>query len=87
MLKIVSEDYKSIESDIYEYAVYLQSNQLASDLNYEPAPFKVIEESIMEDMRNINKSIIQNDSIEIEIKHKMMRDFIVLSMERYKRKV
>lgn len=34
IVKLVSEDYKQIEADIYEYAVYLQSNELASNINY-----------------------------------------------------
>lgn len=32
MIRIVSKEYKEIESDIYEYAVYLQSNRMASEL-------------------------------------------------------
>jgi hypothetical protein len=80
MLKIVSEDYKRIESDIYEYAVYLQSNQLATDINYEPAPYKVIEEKVMEEMKNVNRAIIQDEEIDLEVKNKMMRDFVILSM-------
>lgn len=84
---MVSEDYKRIESDIYEYAVYLQSNQLASDLNYEPAPFKSIEENIMEEMKSINRTIIQEEGIDLEIKNKMMRDFIIMTMEKLKKKV
>lgn len=46
MIQMAGEEYKKIESDIYEYAVYLQSNQLASDISYEPQPFKHIEEDI-----------------------------------------
>lgn len=32
--------YKNIESDIYEYAVYLQANELATSETYESIPFK-----------------------------------------------
>jgi hypothetical protein len=32
ILKLVSKDYKDIEADIYEYASYLQCNQLAKDI-------------------------------------------------------
>jgi hypothetical protein len=46
MIRIASQDYKEIESDIYEYAVYLQSNELASELNYEPHPFSQIEKTL-----------------------------------------
>ena len=35
MMKMVSEECKEIESDIYEYAVYLQNNAAASSLTYE----------------------------------------------------
>lgn len=34
ILKDIFEEYKQIEGDLYEYAAYLQSNQLASDLYY-----------------------------------------------------
>lgn len=34
MLKLISKDYLEIEADIYDYASYLQCNQLASDLHY-----------------------------------------------------
>jgi len=40
MFKLISEEYKEIEDDIYEYAVYLQSNELASNLDYETHPFR-----------------------------------------------
>lgn len=46
LIKEVFEEYKQIEADIYEYATYLQSNQLASDLFYEPHPFRAIEAQI-----------------------------------------
>ena len=39
ILKDISEEYKTIESDIYEFAVYLQANQLATQIGYEPHPF------------------------------------------------
>lgn len=38
ILKLVSEDYKSIEGEIYDYAAFLQSNQLASDISYQHIP-------------------------------------------------
>ena len=87
MLRMVSEDYKRIESDIYEYAVYLQSNQMASDLNYEPAPFKSLEENILDEMKTLNRTIIQEEGIDVELKNKMMRDFIVTTMEKLRKKV
>jgi len=31
---MAGEEYKKIEEDIYEYAAYLQSNQLATSLTY-----------------------------------------------------
>ena len=41
---MISKDYKEIESYIYEYAVYLQANELANNPSYEPKPFFKIEE-------------------------------------------
>ena len=39
---MISADYKAIESNLYEYAVYLQSNELASSFSYQPKPFREI---------------------------------------------
>lgn len=35
---MASRDYKEIESDIYEFAVYLQANELATSMIYESIP-------------------------------------------------
>ncbi len=72
---------------MYQYASYLQSNQLASDLSYEPYPFVATEEKIMEQMKSINKTIIQNTHIMPEDKNIMMRDFIVNTIDKFKKKV
>ncbi len=72
---------------MYQYASYLQSNQLASDLSYEPYPFVATEEKIMEQMKSINKTIIQNTHIMPEDKNMMMRDFIVNTIDKFKKKV
>lgn len=42
ILKLVSKDYVDIEADLYDYAVYLQHNQLANDIHYQPHPFTEI---------------------------------------------
>jgi hypothetical protein len=54
MIKIVSQEYKQIEADIYEYAVYLQSNELASQLHYEPHPFTEIERNLVIEYEGAN---------------------------------
>ncbi len=72
---------------MYQYASYLQSNQLASDLSYEPYPFVAIEEKIMEQMKSINKTIIQNTHIMPGDKNIMMRDFIMNTIDKFKKKV
>ena len=41
----------------------------------------------MDEMKTLNRTIIQEDAVDIEIKNKMMRDFIILTMDKFKKKV
>jgi hypothetical protein len=65
----------------------LQANQLANDIDYEPVPFTHIEDELLEEMKNINKSILQETNIDVTIKSKLMRDFILQVIEKFKKKV
>lgn len=38
----ISEEYKNIETEIHEFAIYLQSNHMASEINYEPKNFNEV---------------------------------------------
>lgn len=87
IVKMMGEDYKAIEAEIYDWAVYCQSNQLAHDLSYEPRPFRAMEELIDREMRSVNKSLIQNDELTFEQKSRCMRDFVLKAMDFYKKKV
>jgi hypothetical protein len=87
ILKMVSKDYKQIEADIYEYAVYLQSNELATSYTYQPHPFEEIERELMEEMKSINKTIIQQETLTLNEKTRLMRDFIMEATEKFKKKV
>lgn len=73
LIKMASEDYKQVESDIYEYASYLQSNQLAHDLDFEPLPFRNLQEEVSESVKNISRILLQTD----QDKSQIMKDFIV----------
>jgi hypothetical protein len=87
IVKTIFEEYKQIEADIYEYASYLQSNQLASDLFYEPHPFRAIEQQIDEQLKSVNVLLIQGRDQTIEEKYAIMRDFLMDSMGKFKKKV
>lgn len=48
---------------MHQYALYLQSNHMASEIGYETKPFSEIEEVIVDEMKRINKTIIQDVEI------------------------
>jgi hypothetical protein len=55
--------YKDIESEIYEYAVYLQANELASSQTYESIPFQsqcFVINNLESSMKELNKAIAHN---------------------------
>lgn len=63
IIKLVSEDYKNIEGEIYDYAAFLQSNQLASDINYQHIPIVCHTFGLEEEIASINKVLVQNDEV------------------------
>lgn len=83
----ISEEYKNIETEIREFAIYLQSNHMASEINYEPKNFNEIEEVVMDEMNRINRTIIQDMEILPELKERLMRNFILRAMDKFKTKV
>jgi hypothetical protein len=87
ILKLIHKDFMDIESDLYEYAVYLQSNVLASKLDYEPHPFTEIEALLMTEMKDVNCTIRQNSSFSVEEKEIKMRNFLLKAMKSFKNKV
>jgi hypothetical protein len=87
IIKEILGEYKQIEADIYEYAAYLQSNQLASDLFYEPHPFRAVEAQIEEELKQVNVAIMQGRDRTVEEKCVAMRDFVLDSMGKFRRKV
>jgi hypothetical protein len=84
---MASEEYKNIECEIYEYASYLQCNQLASSLTYEPLNITCLTNDLEEQMKDINITLIQNETMELKDKAKAMRDFLLLWITRFKKKV
>lgn len=88
-VKYASEGYKEIESTIYDYAAYLQANQLATSLTYESIPLKnqrFILENLEKELKDVNTSILSKGS-SLEEKGKLMRDFVMKVMTENKRKV
>lgn len=84
---MASEKYKEIESDIYDYASYLQCNQLASSLSYEPLQIQCITADIDSKLREVNKTIIQKEEISIKDKEILMRDFLLEAIDKFKKRV
>jgi hypothetical protein len=56
-------------------------------LFYEPHPFRAIEEQVEEELKTVNTMIIQNKETPVEEKAVMMRDFVLDSMGKFKKKV
>jgi hypothetical protein len=76
IIKLLSEDYKQIESDIYEYASYLQANQLASSLSYEHLPIICHTYYLDEEVAALSKSLIQDNQTPLLDKCRKVRDFL-----------
>lgn len=63
-VQLASAAYKDIESEIYEYAVYLQANELATSETYESIPFKnqcFVINNLEKSMKEVNKQIAHNE--------------------------
>jgi hypothetical protein len=87
IIKLISEDYKHIEGDIYEYATYLQSNQLASSLTYQHLPVVCHTYTLDDQLAALNKVLVQNDELPLKEKSRMLRDFLLEVIEKYRKKV
>ena len=88
-VKNASEDYKEIEAAIYDYAAYLQANQLATSLTYESIPLqnqRFVLDGLEKELKDVNSSILSKDST-LEEKARTMRDFVLRVMAEHKRKV
>ena len=88
-VQLASEDYKIIQSELYEYAVYLQANQLATSFTYESIPLQnqlFIINGLEAEAKDVNKRLI-SDSAPPEDKGRTMGDFVVKVFSQHKRKV
>ena len=65
----------------------MQCNLLASGVDYEPITITCITNDLEEQLKNVNKSLIQREDIDAKEKSKMMRDFLMEWMNRFKKKV
>lgn len=65
----------------------LNSNYMASSLEYLPVSFSQITRELVEEMKNVNKIVMFDRDISLGDKFKAMRDFMVKSMDRFKTKV
>lgn len=87
LIIMASEEYKAIEAEIYEYAAYLQCNQLASSLSYEPLSITCLTEDLDGQLKNVNKTLIQNEELSPKAKARVMRDFLLEWVDRFRKKV
>lgn len=83
---MISADYKRIEEDIYEYAVYLQANQLATSLDFEPLPFQAIQQMVEEELEELQRVLLQED-VPLRERADLMRKFLGRTMGHFRRKV
>lgn len=86
ILKDISKDYLEIESELYEYAAYLQCNQLANDINYEPHPFSEIEKHIQNELTVLCAVLLKNHEKTTPEKNAMMISFLHSAMGKMKKK-
>ena len=86
LVKMAADDYKEIESDIYDYAAYLQGNELASSLTFEPISIMSITYDLESEIKNINTTLIQDKEMSMIDKSRQMRDFLMEWMEKFKKK-
>lgn len=85
MIQIISQDYKKIEGEIFDYAAYLQHDAIFTSLTFEPKPFSAVEKHIEYDLNKICKFFIDAED-SVEVKSKKMKDFLLDKMRYFKNK-
>lgn len=85
-MQYVAADFKRIQGEIFDYALYLQSNELFSSLSYEPKPFSVVEKYMEDDMKDLNSFLLYGSDT-IEEKQKKMTHFVSECLRKFKLKV
>jgi hypothetical protein len=71
LVQLASEQYKQVYSEIYEYAVYLQTNELANSLQNESIPlqyFNSLIATLDDSLETLTKTLIHNQTFPIEEK-------------------
>ncbi len=86
MIQIISQEYKKLEGEIFDYAVYLQHNELFTSLNFEPKPFSAVEKHILYDLNKICDFFMDPEE-SVEVKSKKMKEFLLDKMRYFRIKV
>jgi hypothetical protein len=82
---MMSYDYKQIESDLYEYAVYLQANQLPSSLTYEHLPIVCHTYYLEQEVDALCKGLLHDEKSSPQEKGIKMKNFLLQVHERYRK--
>jgi serine/threonine-protein kinase RIO1 len=86
VLHWVSEAYKAIESELYDYAAYLQCNAMASSLTWEPKPFRAVEKWVYEEMERVTR-FVHSAAESPEDKAAKMAVFVADTTRKFRTKV
>ena len=76
LVKMVAEDYKSIESTLFEYAEELGASAYASSLVYEKLPFSMEEKNIKQELEVDVNPKLKSKTLSVEEKGQVMEAFL-----------
>ena len=81
----ISQDYKKLEKDVYDYAYFLQCSPELSSKTWEPHPFRLMEKYMNDDMEHVLHDI-SSQRFTVEEKCEKMKEFVEASFRKFKRK-
>ena len=85
-LKMRSQEYKQIKSDLVDFTSKMQNNPLAHSLTFEGRPFREIEKMMKKEMLSVNWTMVHGNE-SVENKEAEMKQFVLRVMDHYESKV
>lgn len=81
----ISQDYKKLEKEVYDYAYFLQCSPEVSSKTWEPHHFRLMEKYMNDDMEHVLRDI-SSQRFTVEEKCEKMKEFVEASFRKFKRK-
>lgn len=75
MMEYVGTEFRRLENEMIDYAVFLQYDPLFSSMTFEPKPFSAVEKYMREDLK-WTTLFLERDDKTLEEKSKKMTEFI-----------